>query len=126
VPRTPITYEDVELLEVDGLGFTCRIGNDRIFIGKYVPLAATVHRAGDRGSLTLPRWFVEQQGLPLDKHFTDEELDSWLSRAQRRAVKADFNYAQHPTDAAQEELDRATDELAAAMLLRARRQGRPE
>src|SRR4029077_6254447 len=60
VPETPIVYQDVELLEQDGLGFTCRIGNERVFIGKYVPLVGTTIRTrGDRGRLALPRWFVE-------------------------------------------------------------------
>ena len=57
------------VLDDDGLGFTVRIGNDRAFIGKYVELpGSTVQRAGDRGRLVLPRWFVEQQALPLDRH----------------------------------------------------------
>jgi len=61
VPESPVTYEDVEVVESDGLGMVCRIGNHRVFIGKYVPLDGTTVRAkGDRGRLTLPRWFAEQ------------------------------------------------------------------
>ena len=62
VPETPVTYDDAEVLEVDGLGFTVRIGNERVFVGKYVALSGTTIRAkGDRGRLTLPRWFVDQR-----------------------------------------------------------------
>jgi hypothetical protein len=39
MPETAIVYEDVEVLDDDDLGFTCRIGNEQTFIGKYVPLA---------------------------------------------------------------------------------------
>ena len=41
MPQTSIIYEDVEVIDADGLGFTCRVGNDRFFIGRYVPLDGT-------------------------------------------------------------------------------------
>ena len=66
MPELPIVYEDVEVVDHDDLGFTCRIGTARVFIGKYVPMNGTgIGRKGDRGRLTLPRWFAEQEGLPL-------------------------------------------------------------
>ena len=127
MPETPVTYEDVEVLDDDGLGFTCRIGNDRAFIGKYVPAdGTTVHRKGDRGRLALPRWFVEQQGLPLSEHMTDPEVDEWFARAQLRVLVARDAIERLPNDAGSEvALSKATRELAAAMAVRARRQGAP-
>jgi hypothetical protein len=127
VPDTPIVYQDVELLEQDGLGFTCRIGNERVFVGKYVPLAGTTVRTrGDRGRLALPRWFVEQQGLPLDRHLTDIEVDDWLATARASAAAAQQHAERRPDDpAAQAALDRAMVELSAAMVVRARRDGAP-
>lgn len=127
VPDTPVTY-DAECLELDGLGFTVRIGNARVFVGKYVPPDGTTLRAqGDRGRLVLPRCFVEQQGLPLDKHLTDTEVEAWYTRSRQRAAKADDFFAAHPDDKeAEEKLDHATDELSAAMLVRGRRQRPPE
>jgi hypothetical protein len=84
MPDTPIVYEDVEVLEQDGLGFTVRIGNQRVFIGKYVKLpGGTVHSAGDRGRLVLPRWWVEEQGLPLDRHLSDRDVEEWLAKVRR-------------------------------------------
>ena len=54
-PQAPVSYDDVEVLDDDGLGFTCRIGNERVFVGKYVPIEGTaIRRKGDRGRLTLP------------------------------------------------------------------------
>ena len=68
MPELPVVYEDVEVLEHDELGFTCRIGKARVFVGKYVPMNGTdIGRKGDRGRLSLPRWFVEQQGLPVGR-----------------------------------------------------------
>jgi hypothetical protein len=127
VPDTPIVYEDVELLEQDGLGFTCRIGNERVFVGKYVPLEGTTVRVrGDRGQLALPRWFVEQQGLPLARHLNDHEVDDWFAAARANAASAQQHAELHPDDpAAQAALDRAMGELSAAMLVRARRHGAP-
>ena len=55
MPNTPVVYEDAEVLDQDDLGFVCRIGTERAFVGKYVPLAGTtVYRAGDHGRLVLP------------------------------------------------------------------------
>ena len=127
MPETPVIYDDVEVLEADGLGLTCRIGNDRAFIGKYVPVdGTTVHQKGDRGRLTLPRWFVEQQGLPLSRHMTDPEVDDWFAKAQLRVMVARDAIERLPDDAeGQAALSRATHELAAAMAVRARRQGDP-
>jgi hypothetical protein len=62
----PIVFHDAEVLEHDAGGFVCRIGNARVFVGKYVPMdGTTVRHTGDRGRLVLPRWFVEQHGLPV-------------------------------------------------------------
>ena len=43
-PQAPVSYDDVEVLDDDGLGFTCRIGNERVFVGKYVPIEGTAIR----------------------------------------------------------------------------------
>ena len=127
MPETPIVYEDVQVVEHDDIGLTCVIGDVRTFIGKYVPLdGTTVRRAGDRGRLALPRWFVEQQGLPLDRHLSDVEVEDWFSRARQHATAAQERAEQHPGDAeAQASLDRAMSELSAAMVVRARRHGSP-
>ena len=127
MPETPIAYDDVEVLDHDDLGFTCRIGNERAFIGKYVPVnGTTVRRRGDRGRLTLPRWFVEQQGLPLDRHLNDREVDEWYALAQLHVATAKEALARTPGDPqAEAALERASGELASALALRARRQGEP-
>jgi hypothetical protein len=127
VPETPITYEDVEVVEVDGLGFTCRIGNARVFVGKYVPLNGTSIRvAGDRGRLTLPRWFVEQQGLPLSRRMDDQDVEQWWAALQLRVATAKELVERDPSNSeAQAALDRVEAELAAAMAARAVRQGQP-
>ena len=128
MPETPITYDDVEVVEVDGLGFTCRIGNERVFIGRYVPLNGTTIRVvGDRGSLTLPRWFVEQQGLPLSRRMNDQDVDAWWATATLRVAAAKERADGAPADPeAQAALDGATAGLAAAMAARVRRQGQPK
>lgn len=127
MPETAIVYEDVEVLEQDGLGLTCRIGQQRVFIGKYVPVdGTTVYRKGDRGTLALPRWFVEQQELPLRVHLSDEEVEEWAGKTERRAAAAREIADRHPRDpAAQNMLDRARGELNAALLIRGRRR-RPD
>jgi hypothetical protein len=127
MPEGAVVYEEVEVLEDDGLGLTCRIGNHRAFIGKYVPVdGTTVHRKGDRGRLALPRWFVEQQRLPLDRHLTDREVEEWFADAALRAAMAQDKCDAHPEDQeAQAALDRALTTLSAAMVLRARRQREP-
>jgi hypothetical protein len=127
MPETLVVYDNVEVLEHDGLGFTCRIGDARVFVGKYVPMNGTdIGRKGDRGRLTLPRWFVEQQGLPLDQHLTDAEVDAWYAHASFQAQAAREYAAAHPDGAeAQARLHRAEEELEAAMIVRAqRRDGR--
>jgi hypothetical protein len=125
MPETPVVYDDVEVLEHDDLGFTCRLGTARVFIGKYVPInGTTIRRKGDHGRLTLPRWFAEQEGLPLDDHLSDAQLEDWQARVRLKAAAAQEYADAHPGDAkAQEALARATNEVAAAMLLRGRRQG---
>ena len=71
MPESPVVYEDVEVLHDDALGFVCRIGNERVLVSKYLPIDGTnLRRKGDRGRLALPRWFVEQQGLPLARHLS--------------------------------------------------------
>jgi hypothetical protein len=126
-PQAPVSYDDVEVLDDDGLGFTCRIGNERVFVGKYVPIEGTViRRKGDRGRLMLPRWFVEQQGLPLNRHMSDREVEEWLAAIRLKAAAAQDYAEAHPEDPdARIALERALNELSAAMLLRARRQGEP-
>jgi len=123
MPETPVVYEDVEVLDDDGLGFTCRIGDARAFIGKYVPVnGTTVRRKGDRGRLTLPRWFVEQQGLPLKQRMTDRELEEWYALALLHVAAATEAVALSPGDAtAQAALEHAQAQLAAALAIRARR-----
>jgi hypothetical protein len=60
-----VTYENVEVVQHDGSGFTCLIEGRRVFIGRYVPVdGTTVARSGDRGRLVVPLEFVEAQRLP--------------------------------------------------------------
>ena len=127
MPQTPIVYDDAEVLDADGSGFTVRIGNTRAFVGKYVPAdGTTIHRAGDRGRLVLPRWYAEQQGLPLTRRMSDAEVDRWFSELQLRVASMTENAEHAPGDAeAQAALARAEAELAAALALRARRPGQP-
>jgi hypothetical protein len=127
VPDTPVTFDDVECLEVDGLGYTCRLGSERVFVGKYVSLpGTTIRMQGDRGRLVLPRWFVEQQGLPLDRPLSDEEVERWFAQAKLTARAASEHAEKHPSDqAARESLNLALEQLSAAMVLRARRHGEP-
>ena len=85
-----------------------------------------IRRKGDRGRLMLPRWFVEQQGLPLNRHMSDREVEEWLAAIRLKAAAAQDYAEAHPEDPdAQIALERALNELSAAMLLRARRQGEP-
>ena len=123
MPETAILYEDVEVLEADGLGLTCRIGQERVFIGKYVPIeGTTVHRKGDKGVLALPRWFVEQQALPLRVHMSDREVGEWAKSAELAAAVARDYADEYPeSQAAQDALLRARAELNAALLIRGRR-----
>jgi hypothetical protein len=66
VPQTPIPYEDVEIVRQTDLGIWVRIGPHQVFVGRAVPLpGTTICQAGDRGRLVVPRWFAEQQGLPV-------------------------------------------------------------
>jgi hypothetical protein len=122
-PQAPVVYDDVEVLDSDGLGLTCRIGNERVFVGKYVPIdGTTIRHKGDRGRLTLPRWFVEQQGLPLDRHLSDQDVERWFAEAALRAACARDYAEAHPEDpSAAEAVNRASNELAAAMVMRSRR-----
>ena len=89
MPETPVIYDDVEVIEVDGLGMTCRIGNERVFVEKDVPLnGTTIREKGNRGPLTLPRWFVEQQALPLDRPLSDADVERWYADATLRVATA--------------------------------------
>jgi hypothetical protein len=38
-----------------------------------------VHRDGDRGRLVLPRWFVEQHGLPVSRHDGEGQPPAFLA-----------------------------------------------
>lgn len=127
MPESAILYEEVEVEDEDDLGFTCRIGTQRAFIGKYVPLDGTTARhRGERGRLTLPRWFVEQQNLPLERRLSEPEVEQWFALAKLRVATAKERLERTPQDRdAQGALERATAELASAMALRARRQGEP-
>ena len=128
MPESPVVYDDAEVLEQDDLGFVCRIvGNERAFVGKYVYLpGTTVQRPGDRGRLVLPRWFVEQQGLPLDSRLSNRQVEEWYAHARLRAATASEQLDARPDDPdAREAFDRALSDLSAAMVLRARRQGEP-
>ena len=64
MPETPILFDDVEVLEKSGLGYTVRIGHQHVFVGSAVPLAGTTATViGQVGRLVLPRWFVEQERI---------------------------------------------------------------
>ena len=66
----------------------------------------TVRQKGDRGKLALPRWFVDQQGLPLDRHLSDREVEEWLARVRLSAAAAQEYADTHPENSdAQEALD---------------------
>jgi hypothetical protein len=66
MPETPIVFENVEVLADTGLGRSCRINGRVVFVGSAVPLdGTTVCVVGHIGRLVLPRWFVEQEGVPL-------------------------------------------------------------
>jgi len=66
MPDTRVTYENVEVLQDDGSGFTCLIEGRRVFVGRYVPAeGTTVARAGDRGRLVVAVEFAQGQRLPL-------------------------------------------------------------
>ena len=74
----------------------------------------------------MPRWFVEQQGLPLDRHLSDPEVEGWFERARQHAAVAQERAEARPDDPeAQAALERAMGELSAAMVVRARRLGEP-
>jgi hypothetical protein len=64
MPDTPITFEDVEVLSTTDLAMRCRVQGKIVLIGQSQYLnGTTVHRAGDRGRLVLPRWAVADLGL---------------------------------------------------------------
>ena len=125
MPESPVVYEDVEVLHDDALGFVCRIGNERVLVSKYLPIDGTnLRRKGDRGRLALPRWFVEQQGLPLARHLSDREVEECLALTRVRIAAARERVASAPNDAdEQAALERAEAELASSVNLRARRHG---
>jgi hypothetical protein len=63
---TPIIFEHVEVIRVSDLGYWMRIDGREVFVGLAVPQHGTTIRVkGDRGRLVLPRWFVQDQGLPI-------------------------------------------------------------
>jgi hypothetical protein len=67
MPDTPITFENVEVLDDTGLGRTCRINGQVVFVGSAVSLdGTTVFVVGQAGRLVLPRWFVEENKIPLN------------------------------------------------------------
>ena len=46
------------------MGFWCSMRGREVFIGSNLPLqGTTVRSAGDQGTLVLPRWFVQDQGI---------------------------------------------------------------
>ena len=56
------------VLRDTGLGRHYRIAGISVFVGNAVAMkGTTAYRAGDVGRLVLPRWFVEDQGLPAPK-----------------------------------------------------------
>jgi hypothetical protein len=64
--QTPVIFEHVEVLRETDFGRWCRIDDREVFVGTTVPLAGTTIRSkGDRGRLILPRWFVQNQRLPV-------------------------------------------------------------
>ena len=64
MPRSPISYDDVEIVRQSDTGNWVRIGHRDVFIGQTVRLVGTtIHRPGDRGRLVLPYWFAEAWGL---------------------------------------------------------------
>lgn len=85
MPAGAVIYEDVEVLEHDRVSLTCRIGNERVVLRRYIPIDGTAVRStGDRGRLALPRWWVEQQQLPLERHPSDPDAGSPQRRRQQR------------------------------------------
>jgi hypothetical protein len=65
MPDTLITFEHVEVMRANDLGWWCRIDELEVFVGRNVPQAGTTVRLkGDHGRLVLPRWFVEDHRLP--------------------------------------------------------------
>ena len=64
MPDTPITFENVYVLRDGSMGFWCSMRGREVFIGSNLPLrGTTVRSAGDQGTLVLPRWFVQDQGI---------------------------------------------------------------
>ena len=63
MPETPIAFENVEVLRTTTFGFWCRIGAREVFVGEQVALPGTtvLPRAGNTGTLIVPRWFAEEQ-----------------------------------------------------------------
>ena len=66
MPRSPVSYDDVEIIRQSDTGNWVRIGRRDVFIGQTVRLdGTTIRRPGDRGRLVLPCWFAEVWGLSL-------------------------------------------------------------
>ena len=68
MPNIPVEYDDVEVLQTSAFGFWCRIPGHKmtVFVGAIVPTRGTTIRGvGDRGRLVVPKWFAEDEGLPV-------------------------------------------------------------
>jgi hypothetical protein len=65
MPETPITFEAVEVLRASEMTMRCRVqGKDVTVVRLQVMHGTTVQREGDRGRLVLPRWAIQELGLP--------------------------------------------------------------
>ena len=74
----------------------------------------------------VPRWFALQERLPLDPDLSDARVEEWFAQAKLRAATAQERLNASPDDPdARDAVNRAMHELSAAMVVRARRQGKP-
>lgn len=64
MPETPVTFDDVELVEANGMTLRCRVQGKLVIVGSLQALpGTTVRRPGDRGRLMLAPWAVQSLGL---------------------------------------------------------------
>jgi hypothetical protein len=64
MPDTMISFDDVEIVDRDSLGFRCRVGKKIVYIGSLQPQPGTTIRLrGDRGRLVLRRQDAWDLGL---------------------------------------------------------------
>ena len=64
VPNTPIVFEGVEVVSATDVTLRCRVQGMVFTVGALQFLrGTTIHRAGDRGRLVLPRWALRDLGL---------------------------------------------------------------